>query len=137
MSAWLFKTEPDEYSFQSLQKEGKATWNGVRNNAALKNLRAIKKGDTVFIYHTGGEKQIVGLAKVTAAAYPDPKEKDEKLVVVDLAPLKPVNQPVTLQQLKEDARFKAFDLVRISRLSVMPVPAELEKILLKLAGLDS
>jgi predicted RNA-binding protein with PUA-like domain len=108
----------------------------VGNPVALKHLNGIKKGDHILIYHTGKEKQIVGLAEATKEAYPDPKEKDARYVVIDLKALKPVKTPVTLTAIKSDARFKDFDLVRISRLSVMPVPDSLGKILLKLTGLE-
>ena len=136
MALWLFKTEAGDYSFSDLQKDGHVVWSGVANPAALGHMRGTKKGDHVLIYHTGDEKRIIGLAEIAKAAYPDPKEKNEKLVVVELKPVKPVKTPVTLVQLKADARFKDFLLVRISRLSVMPVPEPLAKILLKLTGLE-
>jgi len=133
MATWLMKTEPSTYSFADLQKAGHAVWDGVKNNAALGHIRKMAAGDAVFIYHTGDEKQVVGLAEVAKGAYPDPKLKDPKLVVVDLKPKKALGKPVTLAQVKADARFKKFELVTIGRLSVMPVPPEIEKALLELA----
>ena len=121
---WLLKTEPSTYSFQDLVRDGKGVWDGVANPVALKHLRAMAVGDQCFVYHTGAEKRIVGIAKVTKAAYPDPKADDPKLVVVDLVPVKAVARPVTLAEVKADPRFADWELVRIARLSVMPVTAE-------------
>jgi predicted RNA-binding protein with PUA-like domain len=134
MPHWLLKTEPSEYSFNDLLKEKKATWNGVSNAAALKNMRAMAVGDELLIYHTGDEKQIVGTARVTKAAYPDPNEKDDRLVVIDLKPGKPLPKPVALATIKSDKRFANWDLIRIGRLSVLPTtPAQFEAVL-ELAG---
>lgn len=121
---WLLKTEPSTYSYQDLVRDGKGVWDGVANPVALKHLKAMAVGDQCFIYHTGDEKQIVGMAKVTKAAYPDPKANDPRLVVVDLVPVKAVARPVTLKEVKADKRFADWELVRIARLSVMPVSAE-------------
>src|SRR6267143_5947654 len=93
---WLFKTEPSVYSFQQLQKDKKTMWDGVANNLALKNLKDIQKGDLIFIYHTGDEKQAVGVARALGGAYPDPSKKDHKLLVVDIEAVKPLAKPVTL-----------------------------------------
>ena len=134
MATWLLKTEPSTFSFADLVRAKKTAWDGVTNNAALKNIREIRKGDRLFIYHTGDEKQVVGLAQALSDAYPDPKAGDPKLVVFDLAPQRELKRPVTLATIKSDARFKDFALVRISRLSVMPVPPATEKALLALAG---
>ncbi len=130
---WLLKTEPSTYSYQDLEGEKRTTWDGVRNPVALRNLRAMQKGDQAFIYHTGDEKAIVGIARVTRAAYPDPAAHDEKLVVVDLQPVRAVPQVVTLRQVKADTRFADFALTRIPRLSVMPVTAPQWKALLAMA----
>lgn len=130
---WLLKTEPDSYSYANLEKDGKAVWDGVANNAALKFMRSMAKGDEAFIYHTGDEKQIVGIAQVTSAAYPDPKQSDPKLVVIDLKPKRKVKRPVTLAEVKADSRFAGFALVREPRLSVMPVTDEQWKMLLEMA----
>ncbi|MCZ7644241.1 MAG: EVE domain-containing protein [Planctomycetota bacterium] len=135
MPAWLVKTEPSTYSFQDLQREKRTVWEGVANATALIHLRKIRKGDAVFVYHTGKEKRIVGLAQAASDAYADPKDKAGKLAVVDLAPGALAKTPVTLAALKGDPRFKDFGLVRMGRLSVMPVPAALEQALRKLAGL--
>jgi predicted RNA-binding protein with PUA-like domain len=118
---WLFKEEPSNYSFDAFVKDKRTTWSGVKNPVAQRNLRSIKKGDQVFYYHTGDEKQIVGMAKALGDAYPDPDDKAGKAHVVDIGPVKKLARPVTLKEIKADAFFKNFDLVRISRLSVMPV----------------
>jgi predicted RNA-binding protein with PUA-like domain len=120
MAYWLLKTEPGEYSFNDLVRDKKATWNGVSNAAALKNMRSMAAGDEVLIYHTGDEKQVIGTARVTKPAYPDPTAKDERLVVVDLRAGKALPKPVTLAQIKADSRFEGWDLLRIGRLSVVP-----------------
>ena len=121
---WLFKTEPSVYSFQQLQKDKKTMWDGVANNLALKNLRDIKKGDLIFIYHTGDEKQAVGVARALGGAYPDPSKKDPKLLVVDIEAVKPLPKPVTLADVKANKKLANFDLVRLSRLSIMKVTDE-------------
>jgi len=131
---WLFKEEPSNYSFDAFVKDKQTTWSGVKNPVAQRNLRSVKKGDQVFYYHTGDEKQIVGIARALGDAYPDPADKTGKAHVVDIGPVKKLARPVTLKEIKADAFFKNFDLVRISRLSVMPVSdAEWSRIV-KLAG---
>lgn len=124
MNRWLLKTEPSTYSFADLVRDKRTTWDGVSNPVALKNIRAMKKGDEALIYHTGDEKAIVGLATIASDPYPDPKDPDPRLVVVDLTPLKPLPHPITLKAVKADPRFEEFALVRIGRLSVMPVSPE-------------
>jgi predicted RNA-binding protein with PUA-like domain len=121
---WLVKEEPEHYSFDQFVKDGSTVWSGVRNPVAQRNLRSMKKGDRVFYYHTGKEKAVIGTAKVTTAAYPDPNDKSGKLVVVELAPDKKLKRPVTLAEIKASGRFPDFALVRIPRLSVMPVTEE-------------
>jgi predicted RNA-binding protein with PUA-like domain len=121
---WLFKTEPSVYSFQQLQKDKKTMWDGVANNLALKNLKDIQKGDLIFIYHTGDEKQAVGVARALGGAYADPSKKDPKLLVVDIEAVKPLAKPVTLAAVKADKKLANFDLVRNSRLSIMKVTDE-------------
>lgn len=116
---WLFKTEPSDYSFERLLKEKRAAWTGVKNALALKHLRQVKKGDEIAIYHTGGVKAVVGIARALA---------DATGFAVDIAPVKAVT-PVTLAAIKADPRFKEFPLVTIGRLSVMPVPDPLWKVL--------
>jgi predicted RNA-binding protein with PUA-like domain len=120
----LFKTEPSVYSFQQLQKDKKTVWDGVANNLALKNLKDIKKGDLVFIYHTGDEKAAVGVAKALGSAYPDPSKNDPKLLVVDVEAGKPLAKPVTLAAVKAHPKLNNFDLVRNSRLSIMKMTDE-------------
>jgi predicted RNA-binding protein with PUA-like domain len=120
---WLFKEEPANYSFDALVKDGKTVWSGVKNPLAQKHLRSVKKGDAIFYYHTGDEKSVVGIARAMGDAYTDPNDKTGKAAVVDVAPVKKLARPVTLKEIKADPAFKDFALVRISRLSVMPVSA--------------
>lgn len=120
---WLLKTEPGAFSFADLERDGRAVWDGVTNPVALRNLRGMKAGDRVVVYHTGGEKAAVGLAEVTREAYPDPKAKDPKLVVVDLAPRGRLRRPVTLAEIKGMPAFSESPLVRQGRLSVVPLTA--------------
>jgi predicted RNA-binding protein with PUA-like domain len=140
MATFILKTEPSEYSFGDLTRDKKTVWTGIRNPAALGHLRTARKGDEALIYHTGDEKAIVGLARVTSAPYEDPdqpgttSEGEPKFAVVDIAPIKAV-KAVTLATIKADPRFAKFPLVTQSRLSVVPVPAELDAILRKAAGL--
>ena len=118
---WLFKEEPTHYSFDDLVRDGKTSWTGVRNPLAQKHLRAVEKGDRIFFYHTGGEKAVVGIARARGAAYPDPADKTGKLYAVDVEPVQKLNQPVTLAAIKADKAFADLPLVRMPRLSVMPV----------------
>ena len=120
---WLLKTEPTDFSYDDLEKEGRAVWDGVTNPVALRNLRAMKAGDRVLVYHTGDEKTVVGRAEVVRAAYPDPKKKDDRLVVVDIEPRGRVKKPVTLAEIKAMAVFAESPLVRQGRLSVVPLTA--------------
>ena len=122
MARWLLKTEPDCYAWDQLVKDKKTTWDGVANATALKHIRSMKKGDVALIYHTGDERAAVGVAEITSNPYPDPKEGDDKLVVVDLKPKKKLPNPVTLSDIKADPAFAGWDLLRIGRLSVVPVP---------------
>ena len=131
---WLFKTEPSAYSFQQLVKDKRTVWDGVKNNLALKHLFGIKKSDEIFIYHTGDEKAVVGIARALSAAYPDPAKKDPKLVVVELEPVKALSRPVTLAEMKANPKLAKFDLVRLPRLSVMPVSEEQWKIIEEMAA---
>jgi predicted RNA-binding protein with PUA-like domain len=118
---WLFKEEPTHYSYDTLVKDGKTTWTGVRNPLAQKHLRSVAKGDRIFFYHTGSEKSVVGIMKAIGPAYPDPADKSGKLYAVDVEPVKKLAKPVTLAAIKADKAFASFPLVRMSRLSVMPV----------------
>ena len=127
MAKWLFKEEPDEYSYTDLERDGTTTWTGVTNALAVKHLRAIRPGDEVFYYHTGKEKAVVGVMKVSATAEVD------QLPVITVEPVRRLANPVTLATIKADPSFAEWELVRISRLSVMPVPAALWKKLETLA----
>jgi predicted RNA-binding protein with PUA-like domain len=129
---WLFKEEPTHYSYDDLVRDGRTSWTGVKNPLAQKHLRQVKKGDRVFYYHTGDEKSVVAIARALTDAYPDPGDKAGKLAAVDVAPVRKLPRSVTLAEIKSKPFFKDFPLVRISRLSVMPVTdiewAEVEKI---------
>jgi predicted RNA-binding protein with PUA-like domain len=120
---WLLKTEPSTYSYDDLEKEGRAVWDGVKNPFALRNMREMKAGDRVVIYHTGDEKSAVGLAEVVREAYPDPKKKDPKLLVVDLQAKGRIASPVNLAAIKSMAIFQDSPLVRQGRLSVVALTA--------------
>ncbi len=118
---FLVKEEPTHYGFDDFVKDGGTVWSGVKNPLAQKHLRAIKKGDEVFYYHTGDEKAVIGIARAAAAAYPDPDDSTGKAHVVDLVPVKKLPRPVTLAEIKADRRFADFPLTYMPRLSVMPV----------------
>jgi predicted RNA-binding protein with PUA-like domain len=132
---WIVKTEPSTYSYDDLGKQKTAVWDGVKNNLALKHLRQMKPGDRVLVYHTGDEKAVVGVAEVMSPAYPDPKQRDPKLAVVDLRALGRLPRPVPLAEIKKDRAFGDLGLVRMGRLSVMPASAEQFKRLEKLGGM--
>jgi predicted RNA-binding protein with PUA-like domain len=121
MAQWLVKEEPEHYPYDQLVKDKKTVWAGVKNPLAQKHLRSIRKGDRIFYYHTGKEKAIVAIATAASDAYPDPKDPTNKAFVVDVSPLKKLTRPVTLAEVKADRAFADFPLVRMSRLSVMPV----------------
>ena len=122
MAKWLLKTEPTTYSFDDLLREKQTVWEGVKNPTALSHIRSMHKGDQVIVYHTGTQRAAVGFATVASEPYADPKAKDDKLVVVDLEAGKRFANPVTLEQIKSDKTFAGFMLLRIGRLSVVPVP---------------
>ncbi len=122
---WLAKQEPSGprgYSFDKLQREKTTVWDGVHNNLALKHMREMNPGDLVLFYHTGDQRQAVGIMQVTSKPYPNPKEDSKRFVVVDVKYKKPLKRPVTLDEMKTKARFRDWEMIRISRLSVMPVP---------------
>jgi predicted RNA-binding protein with PUA-like domain len=121
---WLMKEEPSNYSYDELARDGRTAWTGVRNPLAQKHLRSIRKGDRIFFYHTGKEKAVVGIARAAGDAYPDPADKSGKLYAVDVEPVKKLAGPVTLASIKADKAFASFPLVRMARLSVMPVSDE-------------
>lgn len=133
---WLLKTEPSTYSFEQLKKDKKTNWNGVRNFRARKNLLAMKKGDLALIYHSNEGKSVVGIAEIASLPYPDPDPKRKgDWVQVDVKYQKPLKTPVTLKEIKARKSFEDFLLVRVSRLSVMPVSLAHFKAILKMGGL--
>ena len=133
MSYWLLKTEPGSYAWDDLARDKSAVWDGVTNAVALKHIRSMKKGDLAVIYHTGDERAAVGIAEVRADPYPDPKDDDERLVVVDLKRKQKLANPVPLSIIKADPAFAGWDLLRIGRLSVVPVPDKMWKRMLELS----
>jgi predicted RNA-binding protein with PUA-like domain len=137
MAYWLLKTEPDSYSWDDQVKKGAKgdAWTGVRNFRARGHLTAMKKGDLAFFYHTGDEKQVVGIVEVIREAYPDPTDKEGVFKAVDIKAVKPLKQPVTLSAVKADKRLKDMVLARQPRLSVQPVTAEEWKIVSAMGGL--
>jgi predicted RNA-binding protein with PUA-like domain len=118
---WLFKEEPSSYSFDDLRRDGRTRWAGVRNPLAQKHLKAVRKNDRILYYHTGGERAIVGVARAAGDPYPDPADRSGKLAAVDIIPETKLARPVPLAAIKADRRFASLPLVRISRLSVMPI----------------
>jgi predicted RNA-binding protein with PUA-like domain len=131
---WLFKEEPTHYSYDDLVRDGKTSWTGVRNPLAQKHLRSVQKNDRIFYYHTGDVKAVVGIAKAAGPAYPDPADESGKLYAVDVVPVKKLKSPATLAAIKADKTFAAFPLVRMPRLSVMPVPDDLWDRIEKMTG---
>lgn len=130
MAYWILKTEPDSYSYQQLERDGRARWDGVTNPVALAHLRKMQPGDELMIYHTGAEKSCIGIGKVTRAAYPDPNDGEGRLVVVDIAPVRELARWVTLAEIKAEPELADLALVRMPRLSVMPAtPAQWNKII--------
>jgi predicted RNA-binding protein with PUA-like domain len=136
MSYWLIKSEPFKYSWEQFNKDGVTFWDGVRNYAARNNLKAMKKGDLLFWYHSNEGLEIVGIAKVSKEFYQDPTTEDEAWVVVDVKPFKTFKKPVTLSQIKADSRLQNMDLVRLGRLSVQTVKEEEWKIVMEMAGMN-
>ncbi|MFT3903742.1 MAG: EVE domain-containing protein [Niabella sp.] len=134
MAYWLIKSEPFKYSWEQLEKDKKTFWDGVRNYAARNNLKAMKKGDLAFFYHSNEGMEIVGIAKIVKEAYHDPTIDDERWVAVDVAPYKKLDKPVTLAQIKAEPRLQNMDLVRLGRLSVQTVKPEEWELVLKMAG---
>jgi predicted RNA-binding protein with PUA-like domain len=132
---WLVKQEPSSYSWSDFIAEGETSWTGVRNYAARNNLRRMRKGDEVVFYHRGEENAVDGIATVGKTAYPDPTKKEEDWSAVDLAPLRPVRRPVTLRQIKDDPRLKNIQLVRQSRLSVVPLTSEEFRAIVRMGSL--
>ena len=136
-NSWILKTDSDVYPFDQLQRDHQTVWDGVSNPVALKHIRSMAAGDPLLIYHSGSTKEIVGLAHVRSAAYPDPKQKDPKLVVVDIEADRPVPRPLSLAAIKADPEFADSPLVRQPRLSVIPVSQRQWQRLLVLTGLTT
>ena len=133
---WLAKQEPSGprgYNILQLKKDKKTVWDGVHNNLALKHIRNMKKGDLSFFYHTGTERQVVGIMTITSDPYPNPEEDNERFVVVDVKFKKFLENPVTLHEIKKQNKLKKWELLRISRLSVMPVPKEIWDLIIKMS----
>lgn len=133
MANWLVKSEPEDYSFDDLRAEGRTMWDGVRNYAARNNLRKMKEGDLVLFYHSRTGLEVVGIARVCRESYPDPTEEREDWSIVDLAPVTPLQKAVSLKQIKGEPALASIDLVRNSRLSVMPIPEEAFRKILEMA----
>jgi len=121
MARWLFKEEPTHYNFGDLARDGKTLWNGVTNNLALQHLRRVRAGDDVFFYHTGTERAVVGVMRVVSDPRPDPEAGNEKLVAVEVEVVRQLPRAVTLDEIKNDKALKGWDLVRLPRLSIVPV----------------
>lgn len=136
MNYWLMKSEPDAYAWSKLVKDGRGHWDGVRNHQAANNLRAMKKGDRAFFYHSNIGKEVVGVMEIVREHYPDPTATEGNWVMVDVKPVKPVATPVTLAQIKAEPRLKDLLLVRHSRLSVVPVAAAEWKVICAMGGID-
>jgi predicted RNA-binding protein with PUA-like domain len=130
---WLLKTEPGEYAFEDLLRDGRTVWDGVTNPLAQKHLRAIRKRDRLLVYHTGTVRAAVGIAVAASDPYPDPASTDPRMVVVDVVPAARLEKAVALAAIKADPRFREFDLVRLPRLSVMPVPERMWEEILGMA----
>jgi predicted RNA-binding protein with PUA-like domain len=124
MANWLFKEEPDHYSLEDLFRDKRTVWDGVENNLALMHLRSVQKGDRVLYYHTGSEKAIVGVMEIVKGPYRDPTRDDARFVVVEVKPVRRLDRPVSLAEIKANPKFADFALVRNSRLSIMPVTDE-------------
>ncbi len=129
MKYWLMKSEPETWSWDAQVKKGTEPWNGVRNYQAANNMKAMKKGDLAFFYHSGEERRIVGIVEIAKEYYPDPTDETGRFGMVDVRTKKPLNGPVTLSTIKSTAALKNMPLIRQSRLSVMPVSAEEWKII--------
>jgi predicted RNA-binding protein with PUA-like domain len=134
MRHWLLKSEPSVYSWDQLVADGGTHWNGVRNHQAANNLKAMKKGDRAFYYHSNEGLEIVGIVEIVKEAYPDPSDESGRFVMVDVKPLQPVKKPVTLAAIKAEPKLAAFGLVRQGRLSVVPVADDEWKLICKMGG---
>jgi predicted RNA-binding protein with PUA-like domain len=132
MAGWLLKTEPSEYSYDDLEREGRTVWDGVRNPVALRHLAEIRAGDACLIYHTGTARAVIGVGEAASDAYPDPA--NPALALVDITPVRRLARPVPLAEIKADPRFARWELTRVPRLSVMPVPEHLWEAVLEMAS---
>ena len=133
---WLAKQEPSGprgYPFEKLQQEKTTVWDGIHNNLALKHMKSMETGDFILYYHTGKQRQAVGIMQVTSKPYPNPKEDNKRFTVVDVKYVKALKHPVTLEQMKKESKFKSWELIRISRLSLMPVPKPIWDRILKMS----
>jgi len=137
MAYWLLKSEPVKYPWSQMVKDGRTHWDGIRNFQAANNLRAMKVGDRAFFYHSNEGKEIVGVVEIVRTAYPDPGDKDGKFVMVDVAPVKPVEKAVTLAEMKEMPELSGFSLLRQSRLSVCPVSDQEWGVICRKAGIEA
>jgi predicted RNA-binding protein with PUA-like domain len=133
MNYWLLKSEPSVYSFFDLEKDKKTVWDGVTSPGGLFNIKQVKKGDLAFVYHTGKEKQVVGIAEVISGPYLDPKAANSRIYVFDLRPKNRLKSPVTLAMVKADKRFRNSRLVNEGRLSVQPMPKDLWDIIIEMS----
>lgn len=134
MNYWLVKSEPSTYSWDDLVKDGRTKWDGVRNYQARNNLKAMKKGDHMLYYHSGAEPGVVGIARVVKESYPDTTTDDDRWVVVDIEPVKVLNKPVPLDDIKRDKRLKNISLIKQGRLSVAPVSKDEYKVILSMGA---
>jgi len=134
MNYWLLKSEPEVYGWAQLVKDKHTNWSGVRNNAAALNLKGMKVGDRAFFYHSGAERQVVGICEIVKEAYPDPSDAAGRFVQVDVKAVAPVPTPVTLTAIKAEPRLSEMRLVRESRLSVSPVAADAWRLICKMGG---
>jgi predicted RNA-binding protein with PUA-like domain len=137
MTHWLLKSEPSSYSWEQLVTDGRTHWDGVRNPQALNNLRAMRSGDRAFFYHSGEGKDVVGIAEVVRTFYPDPNDKSSKLGMVDIVPVMPVKNPVTLAAMKANPELAGLSLIRQSRLSVCPVGEREWAVICAMAGMPA
>jgi predicted RNA-binding protein with PUA-like domain len=137
MAYWLMKTEPDDYSWDQLMEEGVATWDGVHNHQAARNMRAMRKGDRVFFYRSVADPAVVGVMEIVREAYEDPDDPRQSFVLVDVAPVKPVRREVGLRQIKAEPRLAHLALVRQSRLSVSPVDEAAWRLICEMAGIEA
>ena len=136
MAHWLFKSEPNVWSWDDQVRKGTEHWDGVRNHTAKQNMMAMKRGDRAFFYHSGDAREVVGIVEVVRESYPDPGDPTGTFVMVDIKAVKPVKKPVTLSDIKADPRLKDMKLVRQGRLSVSPVTDAEWKIICKAAGVE-